>query len=695
MRQSCESEIEKGEIVVIGVQAVHAGASKGLAAKHHGGFFAHHGIWAPGVRLFRSLMFSTKALIISLAFIVPSGLMVLWLLIALGDEAMQAHKNASREHVEVVRGIVAWAHAKESGGKLSRAQAQQLALEAIERLRYNGNEYFWINDMEPRVVMHPIKPELNGKPVGDMKDPNGLALFKAFVDKVKADGKGFVAYQWPKPGASSPQDKVAYVQGFEPWGWVIGSGVYVDDVKRELIVRAAWLAGSIALASALAGYLFTSFYRVMDGGLKETRRHLHAMTSGDLTTSPHPWGSDEPAQLMVEVREMQEALREMVRNVRTSSEDIVHNSSEIASGTLDLSARTESAAANLEEAAASMEQITATVNNTASSTGEGARLAQENAAAAAEGGRVMAEVVQTMDGIRSSSTRIGEIIGTIDGIAFQTNILALNAAVEAARAGEQGRGFAVVASEVRSLAQRSAVAAREIKTLIGESMQQVESGSAVVRQAGKTIEEIVDSSRRVSGLLDEVAHGTREQTLGISQIGQAVQDLDHMTQQNAALVEQTAAASSAMRDRAHALAEQVARFSLPADLPAMQASESKVDLASFDFDNAIEAHRNWKVTLRKAIARRERLDADTICRDDRCALGQWLHGPGGERFGSRKLFTDLLSRHASFHAAAGEVARHINAGAYEDAERQIDSGSDFARASTEVATLLMTFKRGL
>ncbi len=663
-------------------------------AKHHGSFFAHHGVWAPGVRLFRSLMFSTKAFIISMAFIVPSGLMVLWLLFALSDEAMQAHKDTTREHVEVAHGVVAWAHAKEVGGKLSREQAQQLALEAIVRLRYNGSEYFWINDMEPRVLMHPIKPELTGKPVGDIKDPNGLALFKAFVDKVKTDGRGFVAYQWPKPGASEPQDKIAYVQGFEPWGWIIGSGVYVDDVRREVMVRAAWLAGSIALASGLAGYLFTSFYRVMDGGLKETRRHLHGMASGDLTTSPAPWGRDEPAQLMVELRVMQDFLRNMVRNVRASSEEIVHNSKEVASGTLDLSSRTESAAANLEEAAASMEQITATVNNTASNTDEAARLAQENAAAAAEGGRVMTEVVRTMEGIHSSSTRIGEIIGTIDGIAFQTNILALNAAVEAARAGEQGRGFAVVASEVRSLAQRSAVAAREIKTLIGESVQQVECGSAVVRQAGKTIGQIVDSSRRVSELLGEVANGTREQTLGISQIGQAVHDLDRMTQQNAALVEQTAAASSTMRDRAHALAEQVARFSLPADLPVVQAAEDKADLASFDFDKAIEAHRNWKVTLRKAIAHRERLDAETICRDDRCALGQWIHGTGGERFGSRKLFTDLLSRHASFHIAAGEAAQRINAGSYEDAERLIGSGSNFARASTEVTTLLTNFKHG-
>ena len=210
-----------------------------------------------------------------------------------------------------------------------------------------------------------------------------------------------------------------------------------------------------------------------------------------------------------------------------------------------------------------MEEITSTVKATSDHTGEAARVASHNAEVAADGGRVMREVVTTMDGIRTSSARIGEIIGTIDGIAFQTNILALNAAVEAARAGEQGRGFAVVASEVRMLAQRSASAAREIKALIGRSVEQVETGTGIVRKAGVTIDDIVSSSERVNQLLGEVATGAREQSLGIGQIGQAVQELDRMTQQNAALVEQTAAAASAMKDQAFALAEEVARFKLP------------------------------------------------------------------------------------------------------------------------------------
>jgi methyl-accepting chemotaxis protein len=527
------------------------------------GFFTHHGIWAPGVRLFRALHFASKALIISLAFMVPMLALALWQLDTQSTQALQARKDATRQHVEVAHGVLAWAHAQETAGKLTRAQAQQAALQVVTGLRYDSGEYFWINDMHPRIVMHPIKPELDGKDASAMKDPNGFALFQGFVDTVKRSGAGFVAYQWPRPGSTQAVDKLSYVKGFAPWGWVVGSGIYVDDLKAAQRHEATWVAVIVVGALMLAGYLFLSFYRVMHGGLKETRRHLRAMTEGDLTTSPRPWGNDEAAQLMLELRAMQDSLRGMVSRVRASSQKIVHSSSEIASGALDLSARTEQAAANLEQSAASMEEIAATVTNTVTHTDEASQVARRNAEVAADGGRVMSEVVATMDGIRTSSARINDIIGVIDGIAFQTNILALNAAVEAARAGEQGRGFAVVASEVRSLAQRSAGAAREIKTLIGQSVEQVEAGTGVVRKAGATIEDTVNSSRRVDALLSSVASGAREQSLGISQIGAAVQELDRMTQQNAALVEQTAAAAAAMKDQAMVLAGEVARFRMP------------------------------------------------------------------------------------------------------------------------------------
>ncbi|MDE2564578.1 MAG: CZB domain-containing protein [Burkholderiales bacterium] len=476
----------------------------------------------------------------------------------------------------------------------------------------------------------------------------------------------------------------------------------LDRLHAQLQVRIAGLQRLLAMqiglalaCVALAGYLLLAFYRVMQGGLEEVASHLGAVSQGDLTTSPRPWGRDEAAQLMGELGLMQRSLRSTVGSVLRVSDDIVHTSREIASGAMDLSARTEQAAANLQESAASMEQIASTVKNTADHTEEASRVARRNAEVAGVGGQVMRDVVSTMDGIRQSSARIGEIIGTIDAIAFQTNILALNAAVEAARAGEAGRGFAVVASEVRVLAQRSADAAREIKSLIGSSVQQVEAGTQIVRKAGATIEEIVTSSRRVDELLGEISTSAREQSLGVAQIGQAVSELDRMTQQNAALVEQTAAAAAAMTDQAGVLAAEVGRFRLPAAEDHLPVLDAVVQVADFDFDQAIEAHRQWKVKLRKAIAEHGRLDAETLARDDQCPLGRWIHGPGGVRWGTRPQFVALTDRHAAFHRAAGDAARKINAGQYADAEQLIGAGSPFASASTEVTTLLTRAKRGL
>ncbi len=535
------------------------------ASAGDGGFFAYHGFWAPGVRLFRNMRFLSKALLISLAFLIPMLALLAWEINLQATEAFKAREDATRQHVEIAHGVLAGFHAQEKAGVLTREQAQAAARQMIAPLRYEGSEYFWINDMQPRMVMHPIKPDLDGKDLGGLKDPTGFALFVGFVDVVRKQGKGFVSYQWPKPGHDKPVEKLSYVQGFEPWGWVVGSGIYVGDLRESQTRLVLWVLAVIAVAVLFAGYLFMSFYRVMDGGLRETRRHLRAMTNGDLSTSPAPWGQDEAAQLMLELKRMQTSLRTMVQRMRQSSDEVVRTSAEIASGALSLSGRTEQTAANLEQTAASMEEISATVRHGSENTAEAARVAQHNAQLAAAGGQVMGEVVATMDSIRTSSARIGEIIGTIDGIAFQTNILALNAAVEAARAGEQGRGFAVVAAEVRSLAQRSAGAAREIKSLIGSSVDQVESGTGTVRRAGETISQIVTASQRLDELLAEVARGAREQSQGISQIGSAVQELDQLTQQNAAMVEETAAASGSMKALASGLAEEVARFRLPGE----------------------------------------------------------------------------------------------------------------------------------
>lgn len=520
-----------------------------------------HGLWAPGVVLMRNLGFTSKALLISVAFLVPLVSLVMWLLISQADSAMSDRQTATRQHVEVAHGVLQWAHGQETSGKLSREQAQDMAKQAISKLRYDKNEYFWINDMTPVVVMHPIKPELDGKNVSDAKDPNGFALFRGFVDKVRTEGKGFVPYQWPKPGLEKPVDKISYVQGFEPWGWVIGSGIYVDDLRAEQAAR-LWKAGTVvAIALLIAGYVFIAFYKVNKGGLAVVTQHLNELSAGDLRNKPtKPWGADEPAMLITGLGQVYDSMYELIRRVRHSARELAMTSAEVSRASLDLSSRTESAASNLGQQAASVQQIGSQVAETADRTHAAAGVAQENFQVAAKGGQIIADVVSTMRDIQTSSARIHDIIGTIDGIAFQTNILALNAAVEAARAGESGRGFAVVASEVRSLAGRSAEAAREIKSLISASVERVELGTQVVQSAGNTMEEMVSNAQTINRYLDEIAAASGQQATGVKEVVHAIQQLDAHTQQNAALVEETSAAASALNDQANKLTQEIGRF---------------------------------------------------------------------------------------------------------------------------------------
>ncbi|MFG6430306.1 methyl-accepting chemotaxis protein [Roseateles sp. LYH14W] len=342
------------------------------------------------------------------------------------------------------------------------------------------------------------------------------------------------------------------------------------ELDGLLAAREARLHRRIAFVSAvvtvlvLGGlYFFYSFYLSMRSGMRTLTQRMGAMAAGDLTDTLVAKGKDETADLLRSLAEMQTSLRGTVRDVRHAADAIILSSQEVAAGSLDLSQRTEQAAANLEETASAMEEISATVASTTDGAGQAANAAAGNVKLANRSGEVIEQVVGTMSGIEASSRRIGEIIGVIDSIAFQTNILALNAAVEAARAGEQGRGFAVVASEVRALAQRSADAAREIKQLILESGERVDGGQKIVAEAGATIRAVVDSTREVGDLLGAISSGAREQAQGIAQIGVAINELDQMTQQNAALVEQTAAASSAMRQHAEQLAQAVGAFRLP------------------------------------------------------------------------------------------------------------------------------------
>ena len=335
-------------------------------------------------------------------------------------------------------------------------------------------------------------------------------------------------------------------------------------VQEEATTRTMLMGFGVAVALAMLVVVPTTLANMHSicQPLKDAQRLASAIAQGDLTQSVPVTGRDELTALMQALGEMQHALSRIVGEVRRTSDSIGVASAEIASGNQDLSNRTEQASGSLQQTASSLEQITGTTTQSTHAARQASEMAQSNAVVAARGGQVVGQVVATMDEINHSSRKINDIIGVIDGIAFQTNILALNAAVEAARAGEQGRGFAVVASEVRSLAQRSATAAREIKALIGASVDKVEEGTRLVAEAGSTISEIVVNAQKVSDFIGDITQAANEQSAGIGQVNQAVGQLDRMTQQNAALVEQSAAAAASLKEQANQLAGLVSTFRL-------------------------------------------------------------------------------------------------------------------------------------
>jgi methyl-accepting chemotaxis protein len=491
----------------------------------------------------------------------------------LEEHKVQLH-NAGDMALSIAKNYAAQAKT----GALTDAEARKQALAQIQTLRYGANGYLTVLGATS-VLMHPFKPELIGTDPAAFKDPDGTQVYAEAMAQVRDRGEGFTEYLWAKPGEQKPLPKLAFNNGFKDWDWTFQTGMYIDDLNsafyKDLTVSLTILAVAGAALSVLVLLIARNIERSVGGEPEFAAQVARRIAAGDLETEVQTRPGDE-SSLLFAMKTMRDSLAGIVGQVRQGTDVIATASSEIASGSLDLSSRTEQQASSIEETAASMEELTATVRQSAENAREASRLAQTASGVATQGGRVVGDVVGTMASINEASRKIVDIIAVIDGIAFQTNILALNAAVEAARAGEQGRGFAVVATEVRNLAQRSAAAAKEIKVLIGDSVEKVDAGAKLVDRAGATMDEIVVSVERVAGIIGEIMRATEEQSAGIVEINEAVGQMDSVTQQNAALVEQTAAASDAMQDQAANLARLVGVFRLGRSAAAASATVARL-----------------------------------------------------------------------------------------------------------------------
>jgi methyl-accepting chemotaxis protein len=521
----------------------------------------------------RKLTLSTKIISLGIAITFCFSLSLAWVYTKYRASHYDVKTRELSQLTDVTYTLVAEYNERAAKGEFSMDEAKKRAMSRLKALRYNKDDYFWISDLGARVLMHPLKPEMDGKDQSDYKDPSGKRIFVEMAAVCQEKGAGLVEYLWSKPGEAKPSPKISYVKLYKPWGWVIGTGIYFDELAA--LTRVSYIIlGIIILVTA--GALFLSYCMA---------------------------------------RSISRPINHIIEGLTDGAEQVASASSQVSSASQTLAEGASEQAAGLQETSASMEEMTSMTRQNA----ENARSTNE---AAVMGSNLMKQaresmkaLVQSIEEIAKASEETGKIIKTIDEIAFQTNLLALNAAVEAARAGEAGAGFAVVADEVRNLAMRAAEAAKTTSRLIEGTIKKVKEGSEVVRHTDDSYRQVALALKKVVDLVGEITAASQEQALGIEQINKAVAEMDKVVQQNAASAEESASAAEEMNSQAQQMKGFVGELvNLVSASNGNGARSAKAYHSGGYEGNASAASRQSDVTMRKSFGTPAKKVNDTAFR---------------------------------------------------------------------------------
>ncbi|HTY59504.1 MAG TPA: methyl-accepting chemotaxis protein [Bacteroidota bacterium] len=540
------------------------------------------------LKRFADWKLSTKITGVALAAVAPIVAVVILYALPRAEQSMIKEKmNGTKHLVEITYTLIADYDARVQKGEFTLAEGQKRAAARISQLRYEEKEYFWINDMTPVMIMHPFKPELNGTDISDNRDPDGKRIFVEMANVCREKGEGSVEYMWPKPGFSKPVPKISYVKLYKPWGWVVGSGVYADDIQAEMGTLQQSVLAGVLVASVVGIGVGVFVGRRMKSRLTDL---IKRMQNADLNTHIEADEKDEIGLLTETFARFVASIRATILKVSESSAAVASASSEISSSTEQIAAGAQEQTSQAGEVASAVEEMTKTIVENSRNATETAGIAKSAREAAEQGGKVVeetvtamrriAEVVEqsatTVRALGKSSDQIGEIVSVIDDIADQTNLLALNAAIEAARAGEQGRGFAVVADEVRKLAERTTRATKEIAGMINkiqidtkgavDSIQQgtknVAEGIALADRAGTSLHGIVTNAQKVTDMISQIAAASEQQSSASEQISKNVDAISSVTGETASGAQQIARAADDLNRLTENLREMVLSFNL-------------------------------------------------------------------------------------------------------------------------------------